>query len=502
MPAHIGFGLGDRSALPDREGVKGASGSGSESGPVEEDTGAIDLPGGPRPFLTVSDILGRFEICPAAFGACFGVLPGGWGEAAYGLGHALLIALIGEMGAQCATAVIGAGGIDARAALTENALPARGQPGEITTKDLILDVRVGELNERTRKRQQDLRHAHQYRADEWWEYIRRVRLGVLDIGSNTVHLLVVDARVGGAPNPAASHKRELRLAEHLQDDGTMSRRGIDSLISMVDSSRVFAEDSGCSRVLPFVTSAIREAVNCDDVINECREATGVELRVLSGFDEARATFLAARRWFGWSAGALSVFDIGGGSLEIATGRDEEPEVALSIPVGAGRMARRFGPTEVAEIRRYARAEIGSVIGDVLRRGPYDRAVATSKTFRTLGRITGCAPAADGDYVRRVLHRDKLAIAVEGIAEMPVEARSQLAGVSAGRSAQLLAGAVVAEAVMDLAGLTELEICPWALREGIILNYLDHLDYFPEAHLKARKIGSRMKLVEPDAEDLT
>jgi exopolyphosphatase/guanosine-5'-triphosphate,3'-diphosphate pyrophosphatase len=328
-----------------------------------------------------------------------------------------------------------------------------------------------------------------------------VRLGVLDIGSNTVHLLVVDARVGGAPSPAASHKRELRLAEHLLDDGTMSRTGIDALISMIDSSKTFAEDAGCARVLPFVTSALREATNCDEVVRECLAATGVQLQVMSGFDEARATFLAARRWFGWSAGALSVFDIGGGSLEIAAGRDEEAEVTLSVPIGAGRMARQFGSTEVSEIRRYARAEIGSVIGDLLRRGPYDRAVATSKTFRTLGRITGAAPAGDGIYVRRVLSREKLAVAVEGIAEMPVEARSQLPGVSAGRAAQVLAGAVVAEAVMDLAGLTELELCPWALREGIILNYLDHLDYFPDAGLKARRIGTRMKLVEPIADDV-
>lgn len=328
-----------------------------------------------------------------------------------------------------------------------------------------------------------------------------MRLGVLDIGSNTVHLLVVDARVGGAPSAAASHKRDLRLAEHLHDDGRMSRKGIDGLIDMINSSKSFAEDAGCARVLPFVTSALREATNCDEVVEEAQEATGVQLKVMSGHDEARATFLAARRWFGWSAGALSVFDIGGGSLEMAAGRDEEAEVTVSVPVGASRMARRFGPTEVAEIRKYARAEIGSVIGDLLRRGPYDRAVASSKTFRTLGRITGAAPASDGSYVRRVLSREKLAVAVDGIAEMPVEARSQLPGVSAGRAPQLLAGAVVAEAVMDLAGLSELELCPWALREGIILNYLDHLDYFPDAGLKARKIGTRMKLVEPDAEDV-
>ncbi|MDO5498162.1 MAG: Ppx/GppA family phosphatase [Propionibacteriaceae bacterium] len=327
-----------------------------------------------------------------------------------------------------------------------------------------------------------------------------MRLGVLDIGSNTVHLLVVDARVGGAPSPAASHKRELRLAEHLADDGTMTRQGIDQLIAMVESSRVFAEDSGCAKVLPFVTSALREAVNCDEVIAECRAATGVELRVLSGTDEARATFLAARRWFGWSAGTLSVFDIGGGSVEVATGRDEEPEVALSVPVGAVRMAREFGPKDVAGIRRYARAEIGSVIGDVLRRGPYDRAVATSKTFKMLGRLTGAAPSGEGIYVRRVLSKQRLSDAIAKIVDMPIEKRSELAGVSAGRAPQLLAGAVVAESVMDLAGVSELELCPWALREGIILNYLDHLEYFATGSLQARSLGQRMQLPTQDIDD--
>lgn len=316
-----------------------------------------------------------------------------------------------------------------------------------------------------------------------------MRLGVLDIGSNSVHLLVVDARVGGPPVPAASHKRELRLAEHLESDGTMSKAGVKALIEMVASCKTFAEDTGCSEMLPFVTSALRDASNCDQVLAECKKETGVELRVLEGTDEARATFLAARRWFGWSAGTLAIFDIGGGSLEMAAGRDEEPEVALSVPVGAGRMTRRFGATDPGEIRRYVRAEIGVVIGDVLRRTPFDKAVATSKTFRTLGRITGgAAPMDEGPYVPRTLRRDDLAKWVPKLAGMKTEARASLPGVSNGRAAQLLAGAVVAEAVMDLADLQVLEICPWALREGIIVNYLDHLDYFSGVSPKARRIG--------------
>src|SRR5581483_8303469 len=117
-----------------------------------------------------------------------------------------------------------------------------------------------------------------------------MRLGVLDVGSNTVHFLVVDAHPGAAPLPAYSHKAELRLAELLDAEGAIS-------------------DEGVEDVLPFATSAVREARNGDEVLKRVQRETGVELRVLSGQDEARLTFLAARRWYGWSCGRLLVLDI-------------------------------------------------------------------------------------------------------------------------------------------------------------------------------------------------
>ena len=124
-----------------------------------------------------------------------------------------------------------------------------------------------------------------------------------------------------------------------------------------------------------------------------------------GEDEARLTFLAVRRWFGWSAGRLAVFDIGGGSLEIAGGADEEPDVAWSLPLGAARLARedfRDGPPDkdqVRALRKQIRAEIARDAGHLLRGGAADSAVATSKTFRSLARICGAAPSADGPLRR-------------------------------------------------------------------------------------------------------
>ncbi|MDQ1247617.1 MAG: exopolyphosphatase / guanosine-5-triphosphate,3-diphosphate pyrophosphatase [Actinomycetota bacterium] len=308
-----------------------------------------------------------------------------------------------------------------------------------------------------------------------------MRLGVLDVGSNTVHLLIVDARHGGAPVPAHSRKIELRLAESLTASGEIGPAAVRRLVDFVQESTLIGEDAGVAQLTGFATSAIREAPNGCDVIEEVERETGVRLVLLSGDDEARLTFLAVRRWFGWSSGRLLVFDIGGGSLEIAAGADEEPDEAFSLELGAGRLTRNFiaadPPTaeEVRELRRHIRSEVASVAGRIGRLGRAEMAVATSKTFRQLARITGAAPSSEGPYVRRGLERDDLGDWIPRISAMTAAERAELPGVSAGRSAQLVAGALVAEAVMDIFGQAELVLCPWALREGVILRHMDALD---------------------------
>jgi exopolyphosphatase/guanosine-5'-triphosphate,3'-diphosphate pyrophosphatase len=307
-----------------------------------------------------------------------------------------------------------------------------------------------------------------------------MRLGVLDIGSNTGHLLVVDAHGGAAPLPAFSYKEPLRLAEHLDEDGAVSAKGVEALTGFVSQALLVAEDKGCEEILGFATSAVRDAVNSAEVLEHVREQTGVEIGVLSGEDEARLTFLAVRRWFGWSAGRLAVFDIGGGSLEIAAGADEAPDVAQSLPLGAGRVTREWlqgSPPDqdvVRKLRKQIRADIARDAGALLRGGAPDHAAATSKTFRSLARVCGAAPSGEGPLVRRVLPADVLAKKLPELATMTHDELAQLPGVSSNRSHQLLAGALVADAVMDIYELDELEICPWALREGVILERLDQI----------------------------
>ncbi|RZU53446.1 exopolyphosphatase/guanosine-5'-triphosphate,3'-diphosphate pyrophosphatase [Krasilnikovia cinnamomea] len=306
-----------------------------------------------------------------------------------------------------------------------------------------------------------------------------MRLGVLDVGSNTVHLLIVDAHRGGHPNPMRSEKTELRLAEHLEA-GQLTRAGAWGLVRAVARAKAAATIAGCEELLAFATSALRDADNSAAVLAQVRAETGVNLEVLSGEDEARYTFLAVRRWYGWSAGQLLVLDIGGGSLELAAGRDEDPEVALSLPLGAGRLTRQRltdDPPPRRDVEALADdldATLRPVAQLIRQAGPFELAVGTSKTFRSLARLAGAAPSGARLRARRTLTQVGLRQLFGFISRMAATDLANLDGVSPGRAHQLVAGALVAGAAMRALEVRELEICPWALREGVILRRLDTL----------------------------
>ncbi|WP_232295298.1 Ppx/GppA family phosphatase [Parafrankia sp. EUN1f] len=308
-----------------------------------------------------------------------------------------------------------------------------------------------------------------------------MRLGVIDIGSNTVHLLVVDAHRGGQPQPAASVRIPLRLVELLDGEGRLADNGERALTACIHELRTHAQNLNVVDLVAFATSAVREAPDGDDVLARVRADTGLAVTVLPGEAEARLTFLAVRRWFGWSAGRLLALDIGGGSLEIGAGMHEDPDVVASLPLGASRLTRNWlgendppKRSELNALRRYVRAQIAPVVGSLYHVGEPTRAVATSKTFRSLARIAGAAPYGRGTFVRRSLRRADLAEVTARVCRMSAQERAALPGVSASRAGQLVAGAVVASEALDLFNLDEVEICPWALREGVILRRLDQL----------------------------
>lgn len=306
------------------------------------------------------------------------------------------------------------------------------------------------------------------------------RLGVLDIGSNTVHLLIVDVRLGGRPVPQRSHKLTLRLMRYLQDDGAISDEGVAALLSAIGECTAIARSERLDDFVVMATSALREAANGEEVVARIEAEAEVTLDILSGDDEARLTFLAVRRWFGWSAGRILLLDIGGGSLEIASGDNEEPDIALSVPLGAGRSTVGFfhaDPPSVADqraLRLYAKAVLDDAVAQVKPFGRPDHVIGSSKTIRSLARLAGNALPGVGDGDRAVLTRAQLDDWVPRLARMDASSRAALPGITPDRTFQIVAGGIVLSQAMRAFGVKELDVSPWALREGRLLQMLDRV----------------------------
>ena len=307
-----------------------------------------------------------------------------------------------------------------------------------------------------------------------------MRLGVLDIGSNTVHLLAADVRPGGRPLASTSDRTVVRLMRFLDADGAISEDGVRALVDAVTRAREIAAAEKVDALLATATSAVREAANGPEVIARIEAALGQELRVLDGDTEARLTFLAVRRWFGWSAGRLLLLDIGGGSFEFAAGADELPEVAASVPLGAGRMTVQFLPADppgedaVERLRAHATEAIAPVAAQLRALPRPDHVVGSSKAIRSLARLVGYPVPGWSGIDRMLLPRDALGSWIPRLARIPASARQELPGITADRTFQIVAAAVSLHTAMTVLDLPELEVSPWALREGVLLRYIETL----------------------------
>ena len=305
------------------------------------------------------------------------------------------------------------------------------------------------------------------------------RLGVLDIGSNTVHMLIVDAAPGARPEPEASAKSTVRLMQYLKDDGTIRKAGVEAVLEAVRKAMALAEEYEITQLLVLATSALREAPNGGKILRKIEEAIGQPVTVLSGVDEARLTFLAARRWYGWDAGRLLVIDIGGGSLEVAMGSDEDPTAALSVPAGAGRVTREFLPesgiADEEELGK-ARKQIRKILEPMVEAFPKSKhpmhAVGTSKTIRSLARLAGAVLRVPGRVDTSVMTRGQLEDWLPRLASISPDQRTALPGVTPERTYQIVGGGLVGDEIMKALDVKEIEICPWVLREGAILRWLD------------------------------
>lgn len=290
---------------------------------------------------------------------------------------------------------------------------------------------------------------------------RSSRVAVLDVGCFSAHLLVVERTPA---RQVASHKVRLRLDRAIDPAGRITARGIEHIVSAVLAAERRLRDVRAKEFLPFATSSVRDAANAAKVVDVVAKRTGVTLRFLSGDQEARLAYRAARHFHGPDR-ALTVLDVGGGTVELAYGSEREPAFTCSLPLGARTLARA-GLTDLSRLdtaKAWLREEIRAAVpGDVLRAMAKAPATGCSKVFQSLAKVTG----------DNRLRADDLAVWIPRLGALPPRRRAELPGISAHRAHQAFAGAVVAEALMTATGQSTVDICPWSTREGVLLSLLE------------------------------
>ncbi|MEV0699275.1 exopolyphosphatase [Saccharopolyspora sp. NPDC050389] len=306
-----------------------------------------------------------------------------------------------------------------------------------------------------------------------------MKLALLDIGSTAARLEIVDLDRSRMPRADWSAKARTRLAEHTGADGLVTELGAEHAVRAVRHCVRAAIDERPDALIAYGTSAVRDAVNGAELRQRLSEAAGVRIGVLSPRDEAAVTYHAARRWHGRSGPVLTTVDIGGGTIDVATGTGGEPTDVVSLPFGAARLTRQYlpdDPPQASQVDELVAAVRGTIPGSLRTFADRDlgHPVALSKVLRQLAVLTESSPGKVARHPDR-LSRANLRPWIPRLAELDQKQRAALPGVSRSRARRILAGAIVAELILRTIGVDELEICPWGLREGLVFRFAEAHD---------------------------
>ncbi len=302
----------------------------------------------------------------------------------------------------------------------------------------------------------------------------------IDIGTNSMHLVV--ARIGehGGFEMLTSEKEMVRLGQGGGEMKQLAPEAIDRGIAALSRMSKVAESFGDVELVAVATSAVREATNKADFIDRARDEVGIEVEVISGFEEARLIHLGVLQALPVFDRRLLVIDIGGGSTEFLVGQGAEAIEARSMKLGAIRLTERFfpdiiagdgsvDPAAVKACHDYVRAALSPVARELGGHQP-EVAIASSGTATTIAAI---AAAARGDDTRQmngvVFSADELSAVVADVSSKNSEERGKMAGLDAKRVDIIVAGAILLDEIRRAFDLTDFTISEYALREGVLFD---------------------------------
>jgi exopolyphosphatase/guanosine-5'-triphosphate,3'-diphosphate pyrophosphatase len=303
-----------------------------------------------------------------------------------------------------------------------------------------------------------------------------MRLAALDLGSNSFHALIADVDRGGGLVVIERAKRMPRIGEAIFRTGRFSGATLESALHAVGQLVPVIERNEPQTVLAVATSAIREASNGHAFVAKVRSRFGIDVQVISGDEEARLAYAGARAQLGGSLGRATLFDLGGGSLEVVLGEGSRILHTASAPLGVLRavaqkpLSNPPSHLDLRAIERWAHGRVVALLRPFRRHdlGEIVLCAGTARTLHSVARGLHLLPASGEGS--NYLSRDTLRLLIDHLAALPLAARRLVPGMKPDRADQIIHGGIILASALDIVDVPHARICRAALREGVLLEH--------------------------------
>jgi exopolyphosphatase/guanosine-5'-triphosphate,3'-diphosphate pyrophosphatase len=305
-----------------------------------------------------------------------------------------------------------------------------------------------------------------------------MRIAAIDIGTNSIHMIVVQVRTDLSFEIVDREKEMVRLGAGGLDGRSLTPEAMHAALQVLSKFRRLAESHKVDEVIAVATSATREAENGGEFLQAITDQTGIRPRVISGTEEARLIHLAAIYGVNVAGDTAVVVDIGGGSVEVTRGAGAAIETGKSFKLGVIRLTERFVKSDPLESRderklvRHVDAEIGKYLHQVARNG-FDRVIGTSGTILSIGAIASAAEGLppDAPLRNRRFTAKQIRRVRKDLAALDLEERLRVPGLEPRRADLAVAGAILLDEILSGLGADQITLCDMSLREGLVLDYI-------------------------------
>ncbi|HVT87995.1 MAG TPA: Ppx/GppA phosphatase family protein [Tepidisphaeraceae bacterium] len=302
-----------------------------------------------------------------------------------------------------------------------------------------------------------------------------LRLAAIDVGSNSVHMIVAQADPDGAITTLWRMKEMVGLGRGSFPSRKLSREAMGRAITTLARFKQAAQQRQCEKIVAVATSAVREAENGGDFIQRIKRETGLYVRVVSAREEARLIYLAVRHAMKLGDKPHLIVDIGGGSVEFIVGDQRRSLLLESRKLGASRMTAQYvksdpiSDQDQKKLLKHFDDVLDPLAGDILALKPV-KAIGTSGTLEAMATMCGAHSNGNG-HSTTVIERAEFESLIARLLKSDSDDRSSMRGLDDQRRDQIVAGALLVDQLFNRLHLRRIHLCPSALREGILLDYL-------------------------------